>query len=392
MKRIAGTFVLLAGLSGCVTFTSPTAQGDKKLPGAGAVAGATTLPPLPGETPPAPGYNTWEPGAGHLVARNTLPPGAPTPPAPIMPPPAPPAALPATAVAKATELPGLPPGMPMVKTPPKEKDATADAGTRPVAFTGSDKMPEIITPGAKAVAMPPAPSMKEPPAPASVEAPAPAGTTARTAPGGPLFRLVNTKRITLNFEVKDVGSSGLAAVDLWYTPDGKDWKKHEAPTNAQAYVVEVDEEGMYGFTLVARSGIGLGKEPPAAGDQPQVWVIVDLSAPEVVLSEVVPVFSGKSQHVTIKWQASDKNLGRQPVTLSYAEKAEGPWKVIAANLDAMGSYKWQVPDGMPPRVLLRVEAADMAGNVGQVQSSKAIVLDSARPVVKIVNVEPNAGR
>jgi hypothetical protein len=241
--------------------------------------------------------------------------------------------------------------------------------------------------------------MKEPPvaseplAPA-VAPPAPMADAANRAPtgNGPLFRLVNTKRITLNFEVKDVGSSGLAAVDLWYTQDGKEWKKHEAPTNAQAYVVEVDEEGMYGFTLVARSGIGLGNEPPQAGDQPQVWVVVDLTAPEVQLGEVTASVQGKTQHVSFKWQAVDKNLGRQPVTLSYAEKPEGPWKVLAANLDASGTYKWQVPEGMPPRVLIRVEAADMAGNVGQVVSSKPIVLDCAKPTVKIVNVEPNGGR
>jgi len=83
-------------------------------------------------------------------------------------------------------------------------------------------------------------------------------------------RLVNTKRITLNFEVKDVGPSAVQRRAVVH-PGRKDWKKYDAPTQAQAYVVEVDDEGMYGFTLLAKSGTGIGKEPPQSGDQPQVW-------------------------------------------------------------------------------------------------------------------------
>jgi hypothetical protein len=203
---------------------------------------------------------------------------------------------------------------------------------------------------------------------------------------------VNTKRITLNFEVADVGSSGLSTVDLWYTQDGKEWKKHQAPTNAKAYVVEVDEEGMYGFTLVARSGIGLGQEPPAAGDQPQVWVIVDLSKPEVKLNEVTPLTKGKEQEVTIKWSAADKNLGRGPVTLSYAETEEGPWHVIAANLESSGQFNWKVPTAIPAKVFVRAEAADLAGNMGRAQTPKPLLMDSSLPKVSIVNVEANGGR
>src|SRR5262249_25134676 len=43
-------------------------------------------------------------------------------------------------------------------------------------------------------------------------APADAKTARHMPAGAPLFRLVNTKRITLNFEVKDVGPSGLSGV------------------------------------------------------------------------------------------------------------------------------------------------------------------------------------
>ena len=190
--------------------------------------------------------------------------------------------------------------------------------------------------------------------------------------GMPLVRLVNTKRITLNFEVKDVGPSGLSSVELWYTQDGKDWKKYDAPTQAKAYVVEVDEEGMYGFTLLARSGTGLAQGAAAAG-RPAAGVgdrRSEQARRAADRGDAQPE-DAASRWSSIKWKASDKNLGRQPITLSYAEKEEGPWKVIAAGLENAGTYNWEVPKGTPARVLFRVEATDLAGNVGRAQSSKA---------------------
>ena len=209
--------------------------------------------------------------------------------------------------------------------------------------------------------------------------------------GRPARALVNTKRITLNFEVKDVGSSGLASVELWYTQDGRTWQKHQAPTKAKAYVVEVDDEGMYGFTLLARSGIGLAKEPPAPGDQPQVWVIVDLTKPDVHLTEVQPSLNSKQQQVSIKWKASDKNLSRQPITLYYAANEQGPWMMMASNLENTGCYNWPVPIDAPAKFLVRAEAVDLAGNVGRDQLTTPVLLDIKVPSVSIVNVEANSG-
>jgi hypothetical protein len=204
-----------------------------------------------------------------------------------------------------------------------------------------------------------------------------------------MMRLVNTKLITLNFEVKDVGPSGVAAVDLWYTQDGKDWKKYEAPPQQKPYIIEVDEEGMYGFTLVARSGTGMSKDPPRPGDPPQVWVIVDLTRPVVQLQEMTAsALPGGGQNVSIRWKATDKNIARQAISLYYSEREDGPWKPIATNLENSGSYNWQLPANMPAQFLVRVEAVDMAGNLGRAQSPRPIMLDATRPEVSIVDVSP----
>jgi hypothetical protein len=101
-------------------------------------------------------------------------------------------------------------------------------------------------------------------------------------PGSPGVRIVGTpvrvvrsRRISLNFALSDIGPSGVSAVELWYTRDGKEWALCDGVPKSPPYLVEVDEEGKYGFTLLARSGAGLSKKPPAPGDEPQIWVIVE---------------------------------------------------------------------------------------------------------------------
>ena len=219
-----------------------------------------------------------------------------------------------------------------------------------------------------------------------------------TDPPAPLrqdgVNLVNSKRISLNYELKEVGPSKVSLVELWLTRDGRTWQKFKEDTgNGQTgpqppFIVEVNEEGQYGFTLVARSGVGLGERPPQVGDAPQVWVEVDLTKPAVRIQNVDPPRSVEDRNLTIAWSASDKNLGRQPITLSYAELAEGPWTPIAANLENSGRYVWPMPLNLPFRIYVKVEAADRAGNVGSAQTANPILVDLSKPKVTITTIEP----
>src|SRR5204863_5226697 len=124
------------------------------------------------------------------------------------------------------------------------------------------------------------------------------------------------------------------------------------------FIVEVNEEGQYGFTLVARSGVGLGERPPQVGDAPQVWVEVDLTKPAVRIQNVDPPRSVEDRNLTITWSASDKNLGRQPITLSYSELDEGPWTPIAAYLENNVRYFWSLPLNHPFRIFVIVVGDD----------------------------------
>src|SRR5262249_38280815 len=154
-------------------------------------------------------------------------------------------------------------------------------------------------------------------------------------------RMVNSKRISLNYEIKDVGPSGVSTVDLWYTQDGAKWEKYETANQPRPpFVVDVKDEGLYGFTLVACNGVGLGKRPPRSGDQPQIWVEVDTTKPVVKLLDTQISAGRDAQLLTVRWKASDNNLGPRPITVSYAEQATGPWLVIAANVENTGVYVW----------------------------------------------------
>jgi hypothetical protein len=212
-------------------------------------------------------------------------------------------------------------------------------------------------------------------------------------PGGVEHRLVNSKRISLNYELKEVGPSGVSAVELWYTQDGRSWNKYPLPqtpgtTPPRPLVFDVDGEGIYGFTLVARSGVGLGERPPQLGDRPQVWVEVDLTKPQVQLQGVFVGQGADKGKLTITWGARDKNLGRDPITISYAEQSSGPWTPIALKTANSGRYTWTMPERVPYQFLVRVEAVDQAGNVGEAMTPEVVKVDLAQPRVRILGVEP----
>jgi hypothetical protein len=235
-------------------------------------------------------------------------------------------------------------------------------------------------------------------------------------PAAPAIRMVNSKRVTLNYELKDVGASGVSGVELWCTQDAHAWKKGEiVAQTSHSFTVEVKEEGLYGFTLLARNGSGVGKDAPVSGEQPQVWVMVDVTKPTVQITSV-EIGHAKTPTVEIHWSAKDKNLGPRPITLSYGEQAEGPWTPIAAGVENSGMYEWQPPATAPHRLYLRVEAVDMPGNAAFAQTANPLrldatvtiaappapdathptktlpappALDTSRPSAAILGVEPN---
>jgi hypothetical protein len=233
----------------------------------------------------------------------------------------------------------------------------------------------------------------------------PQGGFAQGEPARPAFqqapievqrKLVNKKQVTLQCEVDQVGKSGLSVIDVYFLKFGGAWQKLdnaavEKPGRKAAVRLEFPEDGVYGVTLVPKSGVGLSEPAPRQGEAPQIWVEVDTVAP-VVEDLRVRVGNGSARgKLYVYWRASDKNLASRPITLSYSENPkDGPWTPITAQPQANSSpYEWSMPPDVPSQFFVRVEARDRAGNVGQAVTPEAVKVDLSVPRVKNLQVDGN---
>jgi hypothetical protein len=202
----------------------------------------------------------------------------------------------------------------------------------------------------------------------------------------PPIRHVNSKRVSLNYEVGSEGGE-IAGVELWCTRDGRTWSKRESQQGAKsACVVDVDDEDLYGLTLVVCRPSGPGA-PPQEGDAPQVWMEIDVTKPVVRLLGVDYEKTATGRNLTIRWRAADKNLSNRAVNLSYAAELDGSWTTFAKGVENAGTYTWSVPADAPARMHIRIEATDLAGNTGIVQTDHPVGDERIAPTVAIRAVE-----
>lgn len=204
------------------------------------------------------------------------------------------------------------------------------------------------------------------------------------------IKLVGSKKIALGYDTKDVGPSRIAAIDLWWTQDGRTWTKHAAFPDAEGknIVFEVDREGLYGITLVAKSGVGLSDRAPSSGDRPQLWIEADLTKPTVSVRNILVGQGVDKGKIKIAWTAADKNLGKDCIGLKYAEQAEGPWTAIAEKVPNTGEYTWMMPAAVPYQFYIKVEAVDRAGNLGEDRTPNPVKVDLSIPRAIPLNVSP----
>jgi hypothetical protein len=220
----------------------------------------------------------------------------------------------------------------------------------------------------------------------TITVPAQLGTPSSTPP----VQSVSCRSLVIDFELKGVGPSGVGSVELWYTRNGQLWRKYPgAPQTQSPFVVDVTQDGLYGFTVVATNGMGIGKGPPQPGDPPHVWVDVDTTKPEVHLLNTQSGADAGGRTLTLRWTASDRNLVARPITLSYAEQSQGPWIPFATNLENCGYYTWRMSPGLPAHVLVRVEATDRVGNISGDQSTLPAPVDMLEPTATIKNISHN---
>ncbi len=216
---------------------------------------------------------------------------------------------------------------------------------------------------------------------------------------------VNSTNIAIPFRISNVGVSGVPVMDLWVTRNmGRNWQKVPRPTDdpglnlpttpgegepvTKQFTYNAPGEGLFGFTIIVRSGVGIGDADPRPGDQPKRLVEVDVTKPELQLN----VFRGSAQdvrNVTIEWTAKDKNLLERPVSLLWSKSKDGPdWEPIIGDLDARGRYVWSISDQGPFQFYIQVRAADKAGNVASATHQELMTVDLNRPTADLLDPVP----
>ncbi len=228
---------------------------------------------------------------------------------------------------------------------------------------------------------------------ASNESPPPKGHSPIHKPLPPI-KYVNGNVVELKYELTRVGPAGLAAVELWFTPNGgQNWELFANDPDVKPNMshglyqreLTLDGEGEYGFSLVVKSRAGLGKAPPRAGDAPELRIEVDTTPPvaQLYAPQADPQKTGILQ---LQWNAQDKNLTPTPITLEWAQRREGPWHVIAQNQANTGKHAWQLPENIPVQVYLRLRVRDLAGNEGIAVTPEPLLVDLTEPEGRIVDV------
>ncbi|MEX1095940.1 MAG: hypothetical protein WED34_07815 [Planctomycetales bacterium] len=202
-------------------------------------------------------------------------------------------------------------------------------------------------------------------------------------------RIVNARKFRVGYQIEDVGPSGVSNVEFYITQDSgaKWWKYGDDPAHQSPFTVDVPGDGVYGFAIRVRSGVGLAADPPQPGDAPSIVIVVDQTAPT---AELLPIRQGQGaalDKLFIQWKIHDENPADLPVSLFYAGDRNRPWLPIADWQADHGGFEWTVPPGMPERLYLRLVARDAAGNTTHVETSEPVLIDLARPTGRIVDVE-----
>jgi hypothetical protein len=298
------------------------------------------------------------------------------------------------------------------------------AASTPVAPTGLDAAPAPPTavtankdPFGPAAPLPPPnfgspESPAPPPAPASIAAEAPrpiASTTPPTlapTPAGappveqPAAQFSRSPRFELNYTL-DSGASGVARVDLYVSrDDGRTWMRwsqHDGRETPLKVVLDTrfnkEVEGDYGFVLVPVSGAGLSDGAPVANTPPEFKVRIDTTAPVIKVYAPTADPNNKAA-LMLHWDATDRNFGRDPIAIEYAESPQGPWKSVTGGdgptptrVENSGSYSWQPPLNLAsPKVYLRFAAWDQAGNKSEVVTPQPILVDLTKPKARIQGI------
>ena len=288
--------------------------------------------------------------------------------------------------------------------PPAERVAIRPPGD---AFRGTDTPP---APGGPA--LPAGPLVAPLESVASAPKTEPVGVSGPAPANLPAAQVINVTSFKLAYEVEERGASGVGKAEVWVTrDDGRTWRPWSTIEKPESTLTvdlaknnNTQVEGVYGIKVLLHSGAGLSREAPKGGEAPDLRVDVDVTPPIVKIYEPIPDPTQRDTMI-LRWQAVDRNLANEPITLEWADNAKGPWVPVATadtigvsagapkRLANTGSYAWKLPANFPtPKVYLKVTARDVAGNVAEATTAQPILVDTNKPAAVKLNIVGGASR
>ena len=219
--------------------------------------------------------------------------------------------------------------------------------------------------------------------------------SSQSSAGDLLAQVTRSRRFNLDYEITDAGDSGVARVELWVTQDeGRSWSAFMTDEDRQSpMLVELDAEGNFGFRLLIHNGVGASSRPPQPGDEPDLMVTVDATAPQGSLRDVTFGEGGQRGLLEVAWQISDANLDESSLRLSYADRPIGPWLPLGVpTIVGPSQGQWQIDFRLPPEIYLKLEMKDRAGNAGEIIHPHPVRTVPKPPAGRIQAVRPIEGR
>ncbi len=200
---------------------------------------------------------------------------------------------------------------------------------------------------------------------------------------------VNTKRFRLNYALDQLDAKTIAKVVLWMTYDhGDTWTAYgEDADNESPFAVELQQPGLYGFRIVFHTVDGLAGQTPRGGEDADHWVRLDVEAPTAQITSAPYGRGEQAGSLVIQWTATDDLLSEKPIDLAYSIEPNGPWTNISTGLENSGTYAWKVGGDVPPKVYVRLQATDAAGNSTFYQINQPLDLSGLVPKARILGVE-----
>ncbi|MFV0444072.1 MAG: hypothetical protein ACK5Q5_10925, partial [Planctomycetaceae bacterium] len=204
-------------------------------------------------------------------------------------------------------------------------------------------------------------------------------------------RWVNSRSFRIDYEVEDVGPSGVGSVELYISEDGGiRWFHYGTdPDRESPFEVVVPRDGKYGFAIRVRNGLGGVADPPQPNEGPEIAIVVDQTPPTTRLMPLQQTVTGGACQIRISWFTQDDRLHDQPIALFHSNSREGPWEPITGWIPNQGRYQWTVSTLASRNVYIRLESRDAAGNIATCVSEQPLLIDTSRPTARILDIQSN---